>query len=163
MRHYRNLGKYRTLLPQYLTSAKFTSIAEHAKLDGSALAGLEDRACKVTLQTITLRRREAAEVARLAAGNISVGNAKQIVRPAVTLVIPCYNEESTLPYLHRTMQSLKHELSRNWDLNVLFVDDCSFVILKKPQTLLPKRKTIFTPCPRRLIAWWFPSRSPSRS
>ena len=125
MRHYRNLGKYRTLLPQYLTSAKFTSIAEHAKLDGSALAGLEDRACKVTLQTITLRRREAAEVARLPAGNISVGNAKQIVRPAVTLVIPCYNEESTLPYLHRTMQSLKHELSRNWDLNVLFVDDCS--------------------------------------
>jgi polysaccharide deacetylase family protein (PEP-CTERM system associated) len=125
MRHYRNLGKYRTLLPQYLTSAKFMSIAEHATLDGSALAGLEDRACKVTLQTITRRCREAAEVARLAAGNISVGNAKQIVRPAVTLVIPCYNEESTLPYLHRTMQSLKHELSRNWDLNVLFVDDCS--------------------------------------
>ncbi len=125
MRHYRNLGKYRTLLPQYLKSAKFTSISDHAKLDGSSLAGLDERACKVTLQTITHRRREAEECVRLTAGNTSDRDSKQTVRPAVTLVIPCYNEESTLPYLHRTMQSLKHELSRNWDLNVLFVDDCS--------------------------------------
>lgn len=125
MRHYRNLGKYRTMLPQYLKSAKFTSIAEHARLKNSPLASLEDRACKVTLQTISRRRRDAEEAARLADHLTSTADQKQLTRTAVTLVIPCYNEESTLPYLHRTMQSLKHELSRNWDLKVLFVDDCS--------------------------------------
>ncbi len=134
MRHYRNLGKYRTMLPQYLKSAKFTSIAEHAIQKNSPLASLEDRTCKVTLQTINRRRRDAEEAARLADNLTSTNDQKQITRTAVTLVIPCYNEESTLPYLHRTMQSLKHELSRNWDLKVLFVDDCSkdntFEVLK---------------------------------
>jgi polysaccharide deacetylase family protein (PEP-CTERM system associated) len=134
MRHYRNLGKYRTMLPQYLKSAKFTSIAEHAKRKSSPLASLEDRTCKVTLQTINRRRRDAEEAARLADSHTLASDLKQTVRTAVTLVIPCYNEESTLPYLHRTMQSLKHELSRNWDLKVLFVDDCSkdntFEVLK---------------------------------
>ena len=134
MRHYRNLGKYRTMLPQYLKSAKFTSIAEHARLKNSPLASLEDRTCKVTLQTINRRRRDAEEAARLEAGQTLASDLKQTVRTAVTLVIPCYNEESTLPYLHRTMQSLKHELSRNWDLKILFVDDCSkdntFEVLK---------------------------------
>lgn len=134
MRHYRNLGKYRTMLPQYLKSAKFTSIAEHAKRKSSPLATLEDRACKVTLQTISRRRRDAEEAARLADNLTSANDQKQLTRTAVTLVIPCYNEESTLPYLHRTMQSLKHELTRNWDLKVLFVDDCSkdntFEVLK---------------------------------
>ncbi len=134
MRHYRNLGKYRTMLPQYLKSGKFTSIAEHAKRKNSPLASLEDRTCKVTLQTINRRRRDAEEAARLADNLTSTNDQKQITRTAVTLVIPCYNEESTLPYLHRTMQSLKHELSRNWDLKVLFVDDCSkdntFEVLK---------------------------------
>ncbi len=125
MRHYRNLGKYRTLLPQYLKSGKFTSIAEHAKLKNSPLASLEDRACKVTLQTINRRRRDAEEAVRLAADQTSTSDLKQTIRPAVTLVIPCYNEESTLPYLHRTMLSLKHELSRQWDLKILFVDDRS--------------------------------------
>jgi len=125
MRHYRNLGKYRTMLPQYLKSAKFTSIAEHARLKNSPLASLEDRTCKVTLQTISRRRREAEEAARLADNLTSTPDQKTLTRPAVTLVIPCYNEESTLPYLYRTMQSLSHELSRNWDLKVLFVDDCS--------------------------------------
>ena len=125
MRHYRNLGKYRTLLPQYLKSAKFTSIAKHVTMENSPLASLEDRACKVSLQTINRRCRDAADAARLATGQGSSSDLKQSVRPAVTLVIPCYNEESTLPYLHRTMQSLKHELSRQWDLKILFVDDCS--------------------------------------
>jgi dolichol-phosphate mannosyltransferase len=59
------------------------------------------------------------------------------VRNALSLVIPCYNEEATLPYLYRTIQSLKQALSRSWDLEVVFVDDCS-----RDQTLATLR-TLF--------------------
>ncbi len=126
IRHYRNLGKYRTLLPQYLESAKFTSIHEHAKLNASPLASLSeqvrvlaDRPARVNvLPDIIPTSTEDISTA----GNSGV---RRTQRPAATLVIPCYNEESTLPYLYRTMQSLRHELSRQWDLKILFVDDCS--------------------------------------
>lgn len=126
IRHYRNLGRYRTLLPQYLASASFTSIQEHAKLNGSRLASLSqqvdhlaERPARVSLFN---------DVPKTTAEDDSTSGTsgiRRIQRPAATLVIPCYNEESTLPYLHRTMQSLRHELSGQWDLKLLFVDDCS--------------------------------------
>ena len=126
IRHYRNLGRYRTLLPQYLASAKFTSIQEHAKLNGSPLAllsehvhDLADRPARASLL------REIATTTPDETSLSANSGVRRTQRPAATLVIPCYNEESTLPYLHRTMQSLRHELSRLWDLKILFVDDCS--------------------------------------
>ena len=126
IRHYRNLGKYRTLLPQYLASAHFTSIQDHAKLNGSPLASLSehvqhlaDRPAKANLP------REIVTTIPDETSSSGGSGIRRVQRPAATLVIPCYNEESTLPYLHRTMQSLRHELSRQWDLKILFVDDCS--------------------------------------
>lgn len=50
---------------------------------------------------------------------------KRPVITAVTLVIPCFNEESSLPYLARTLTHLKAALSAQYDVCVLFVDDCS--------------------------------------
>ncbi|MFO0999922.1 MAG: glycosyltransferase [Planctomycetaceae bacterium] len=124
IRHYRNLGKYRTLLPQYLKSARFTSIIDHAGLHNSPLAGLSKRL--ENHDRTTFGRTRCIDVLdteeSTPAGNFGV---RQLPRPGATLVIPCYNEESTLPYLHRTMQSLRHELSRQWDLKILFVDDSS--------------------------------------
>lgn len=126
IRHYRNLGKYRTMLPQYLASAKFTSIQSHAKLSGSPLAALGEHEPKRYYRPSETPIREVA-VSTDSQTRVSTRNSgsRRIIRPAVTLVIPCYNEESTLPYLHRTMQSLRHELARQWDLKILFVDDCS--------------------------------------
>ena len=43
LRHYRNLGLYRTLLPRYLQATKFTSIAEHSKLAASPLSSLHQQ------------------------------------------------------------------------------------------------------------------------
>jgi glycosyltransferase involved in cell wall biosynthesis len=46
-------------------------------------------------------------------------------------VIPCYNEEASLPYLANTLRSVEAQLSKNNYLtNFIFVDDCS-----KDQTL----------------------------
>ena len=126
IRHYRNLGKYRTLLPQYLASAKFTSIQDHAKLNGSPLASLSEHVHKLADRPARdSRLREVSTTAPDETSSSGGSGVRRVQRPAATLVIPCYNEESTLPYLHRTMQSLRHELSRQWDLKILFVDDCS--------------------------------------
>ena len=126
IRHYRNLGRYRTLLPQYLASAKFTSIHEHAKRNGSPLALLSKQILNLADRPVRVRLlREVAETTPEEDSTAGNSGIRRTQRPAATLVIPCYNEESTLPYLHRTMQSLRHELSRQWDLKILFVDDCS--------------------------------------
>ena len=126
VRHYRNLGLYRTLLPQYLESASFTSISDHAKFSDSPVHALDQRT------SIALPPRLRSEYSQPCVSARQVAEKNDTTRPApeseripVTLVIPCYNEESSLPYLHRTMQHLRHTLSAKWDLKVLFVDDCS--------------------------------------
>ena len=121
IRHYRNLGKYRTLLPRYLQSMRFTSIAEHATLAGSPLAALnqqqDDRTAPIARPALN---RIAAK-----APTHTADVQKTVLRRALTLVIPCFNEEASLPYLHRTLQPLRHTLSADWDLKIVFVDDCS--------------------------------------
>lgn len=42
-----------------------------------------------------------------------------------SIVIPCYNEESTLPYLAKTLERLEFELGEVWRPQFVFVDDCS--------------------------------------
>ena len=46
-------------------------------------------------------------------------------RVPVSIVIPCYNEELALPYLANTLRSVEEQLSPNYDLRFIFVDDCS--------------------------------------
>jgi hypothetical protein len=123
LRHYRNLGKYRQLLPEFLKSARFTSIAEHSLLPSSPLAELSRGGVSGTSRKMTRPDRQRGP--SFVTPHDSPTRQRSYRRPAVTLVIPCYNEEASLPYLHRTMQSLRHELSRVWDLKLLFVDDCS--------------------------------------
>ncbi|HQX53065.1 MAG TPA: glycosyltransferase [Planctomycetaceae bacterium] len=126
LRHYRNLGLYRTLLPQYLQSARFTSIAEHARLSDSPLHSLAETSSRTLTAhfsgTSPSRTKPDVPVEDL---NVAADSTRNCVRTALTLVIPCYNEESSLPYLHRTLQHLKFALQSQCDLKVLFVDDCS--------------------------------------
>ena len=126
LRHYRNLGLYRTLLPRYLQATKFTSIAEHSKLAASPLSSLHQQSAPAfvsRLRSETSLRWSSSQKIAVQDGAIQAN--QPFERTAVTLVIPCYNEESSLPYLHRTLQQLRHALSKKWDLKILFVDDCS--------------------------------------
>jgi glycosyltransferase involved in cell wall biosynthesis len=43
----------------------------------------------------------------------------------VSLVVPCYNEERSLPYLANTLRSVEKELSKAYELELIFVDDGS--------------------------------------
>ena len=45
---------------------------------------------------------------------------------SVSIVIPCYNEESALPYLANTLRSVESELSnKGFKSHLVFVDDYS--------------------------------------
>ncbi|MCV4938642.1 glycosyltransferase family 2 protein, partial [Escherichia coli] len=47
-------------------------------------------------------------------------------KETVTLVIPCFNEEESIPFLVNTLRQLRDLLSENgYNLEVIFVDDCS--------------------------------------
>lgn len=46
-------------------------------------------------------------------------------RVPVTLVVPCFNEESVLPYLRNTLQRVDSDFASAYDLRYVFVDDGS--------------------------------------
>ena len=46
-------------------------------------------------------------------------------RLAVSVIIPCYNEELALPYLANVLRSVQSTLADRFALEFIFVDDCS--------------------------------------
>ena len=43
----------------------------------------------------------------------------------IVIVMPCYNEEESLPYTIKALESVRQKLSRNYNLDFLFVNDGS--------------------------------------
>lgn len=133
LRHYRKLGKYRRILPQYLNRYQFTSIREHARLHGSPLKSLNNLISPKREQGI-----HQTHISNLAKSSPSLAHRADAVssnsdtvtespdgKPPVTIVIPCFNEEKSLGYLANTLNSVTTTLSTHWNPQILFVDDCS--------------------------------------
>ncbi len=114
-RFYRNLGRTPAVLGDYLARYRFAPVAEYLGLAGAPAAGRAPAAgpaaAGLTASRLTVPRPPAAEPAAARAG--------------VTLVVPCYNEELALPYLANTLDSVRDELGGRYDLEFVFVDDCS--------------------------------------
>jgi len=130
VRHYRKLDKYRRILPQYLERYAFTSIRDHASQPASPLRLLNSPPCqKSATQVTTPERPEAgADISLDRVASIVNANQKSRIateRTAVTIVIPCFNEEGSLSYLANTLRSVVAKLSDQYAPNILFVDDCS--------------------------------------
>jgi len=47
------------------------------------------------------------------------------LRPPVTVVVPCCNEEPVLPNLARALERFRRQAEANWDVRFIFVDDGS--------------------------------------
>ncbi len=110
LRTYRNLEHMPERLRQYLSRYRFSSVAEQIGL-ATDLVGR-----KTPLPAI---QREPAVV------RVAAAPAASADRTAVTIVIPCYNEELILPYLDNTLRSVRDALASRYDLRFLFVDDGS--------------------------------------
>jgi polysaccharide deacetylase family protein (PEP-CTERM system associated) len=110
MRHYRNIDRMNEVWSNYLEQYKFTSIANHLCADTSIDVGM------TRLRSFARERKFQIEI-----GNDAV-NPDRI---PVSVVIPCFNEEQTLPYLANTLRSVRAELGSIYDIKWILVDDRS--------------------------------------
>lgn len=111
IRQYRNLRKMPGLLRHYLQTYRFTSIAQYFELKQQDVI-----AEPATRDALKIRSPAEGSGARPAGGP---------VRTAVTVVVPCYNEEQSLPYLANTLRSVVGKWGHRYDFSFVFVDDCS--------------------------------------
>lgn len=106
LRHYRNLGKMYWVIEDYLRKYDFTSFARYLDLDTTLAPELMQTKSVIARETIQVQTKEATKI-------------------PISIVIPCFNEESSLPYLANTLTSVEETLSDKYKPNFIFVDDCS--------------------------------------
>jgi len=106
IRHYRNLGKMYWVIEDYLRKYDFTSFAEHLNLDTKLEPDL--------IKTKLLNKSKPIII-----------TSQETNKTPVSIVIPCFNEESSLPYLANTLASVEETLSEKYKPTFIFVDDCS--------------------------------------
>ncbi len=106
IRHYRKLDKMEWILHENLALYKCTGIAEHL--------GIER-------ETVQIAARETD----VAASTITKSVNRESLTP-VSIVIPCYNEQESMPYLAKTLASVENQLQGiGYTSNLVFVDDKS--------------------------------------
>lgn len=108
IRHYRKLDKMEWVLKEYLRRYDFVGGAGFLGIEAESRESRVESAVKI------------------------IHNPQSTIQNPITIVIPCYNEEETLPYLANTLRSVEETLSgKGYEANYIFVDDCS-----KDDTLL---------------------------
>ena len=106
VRHYRKLDKMEWIIKEILGKYDFTNAAEYL--------GFKD---ELRITNCELRNEESVT---------AIQNPKSKIQNPITIVIPCYNEQETLPYLSNTLRGLEKDLTENnYQTNFIFVDDKS--------------------------------------
>ncbi|MEO8562657.1 MAG: DUF3473 domain-containing protein [bacterium] len=111
VRHYRNLDRMPERLRHYFGRYSFSGISDWL---GIPLSEAPAPRAPTPLRVLSGRRAPAL-----------VPAARSLPRLAVSVVIPCYNEERALPYLANTLRRLEEALGSAYDLRFFFVDDGS--------------------------------------
>jgi polysaccharide deacetylase family protein (PEP-CTERM system associated) len=107
LRHYRKLDKMEWILHENLALYENVGIADHLQI--------KQRYSESDRPTIA----PDAETVR------NISNIPRL-KTEVTVVIPCYNEQESLPYLANTLRSVEEQLAEGgYAVNFVFVDDRS--------------------------------------
>lgn len=104
VRHYRNLDRMTALVREFLAASRFTGFSGWLGLHAEAAAPTADP--KHSLTPV-------------------LASAARDRRPVVSVVVPCYNEAETLPYLMNTLASVERLFEDRFDVHFVFVDDAS--------------------------------------
>ncbi|HTH51789.1 MAG TPA: glycosyltransferase, partial [Pyrinomonadaceae bacterium] len=106
IRHYRKLDKMEWILHENLALYENVGIADHL--------GIKEDFCRIETDLANEPMRVVEKIK------------DQTSKTAVTVVIPCYNEQEALPYLANTLRSVENKLaSGGYAADFLFVDDKS--------------------------------------
>jgi len=111
VRHYRNLDKMEARLTELLQTYPFTSAAEFLGISSDAVSTPLPRT--ETWQSDTGRT------------PITVPIVELENRVPVSIVVPCYNEEESIPYLANTLYRVREALSGSYEVRFILVDDGS--------------------------------------
>ena len=118
VRHYRNLDKMRWVLAEHLSRYRFGTVADSLGLEiyrAAQTKHVGERPSRLTVGPSTT-----------ASNPSSLSPRSSAPATPVSIVIPCYNEETTLPYLARTLERLEFELQGvGYEPQFVFVDDRS--------------------------------------
>lgn len=106
VRQYRNLTRIRTMLKEFVGGRDFGPAADYLGLDREQPATVRER----------IESPSSPPIVRL--------KPTDQLTP-VSIVVPCYNEEKTIPYLANTLESVTSALSSNWKPHFVLVDDKS--------------------------------------
>jgi polysaccharide deacetylase family protein (PEP-CTERM system associated) len=106
IRHYRKLDKMEWILNENLALYDCTSIAEHLGMTQEIQPHKSSYAISDTPSKTKKRKTKS--------------------HTPVTIIIPCYNEQESLPYLANTLRSVEEEMNdAGYKPSVIFVDDKS--------------------------------------
>ena len=120
IRLYRNLGKATSILRRHLAPYRFTGIGDYLVQSGEVVAPLASRgAVPVARATAPATATERPVVVHTAPS----GPAREPT--PVTVVVPCYNEEHSLPYLANTLRGVESAVAGEYELHYVFVNDNS--------------------------------------
>jgi polysaccharide deacetylase family protein (PEP-CTERM system associated) len=120
VKYYRNLHKVPEILRRYFAHYTFTNIRDYLGLHVQPAA--TDGGVDGVPASSPAPRGESPIV--LAPAPRAASGARRVGVP-VTLVVPCYNEEHSLPYLANTLRSVEQSLAGEYAFDFIFVDDCS--------------------------------------
>ncbi len=125
IRHYRKLDKMEWIINENLDLYNCVGVADHLGLKEQF--HVKDLKSKVKDQVLEIKK-----------------SAKPLAQTSVSIVIPCYNEEESLPYLANTLRAVETNLLENgYTPNLIFVDDRSkddtLAVLKE---LFSKQKNV---------------------
>jgi len=117
IRHYRNLDKMQWVLEDHLAKYNFGTVADRLGLETRSVDRIESPGPRVESSHGSTPSTAGSQPSAL-------GTHPSAIQP-VSIVIPCYNEEASLPYLGRTLDKLEAELSDRYEPQFILVDDRS--------------------------------------
>jgi len=112
VRQYRNLDKMKSILPIYFRQGQFQSISQYLNLPLEYPSAGDTCPPQVSVSLERARGFKSETPDRISSQKVSV-------------IIPCFNEASSLPYLKKVLQELVERAQNKYELNFIFVDDAS--------------------------------------
>ncbi len=117
IRHYRNLDKMQWVLEDHLAKYNFGTVANRLGLETRNVDRAKGQGSRVEGCDVLTAPTPDSKPSALSSHPSAL--------VPVSIVIPCYNEEASLPYLGRTLDKLEGELSDRYEPQFILVDDRS--------------------------------------